>query len=102
MAFANGVYNRYDLEAAKILNDFLPDKLFDAHAHLYDASFVSGMANGGGAFSIRDRCEVSHYIEDMRPLLGDRKITLNIVTTPDAPMLDPDGGKPEGQCRFSC
>lgn len=100
MAFTNGEYNQYDLEAAKILNDFLPDKLFDAHAHLYDASFVSGMANGGGAFSIRDRCEVPHYIEDMRPLLGNREVTLNIVTTPDAPMLDPNGESRKASTEF--
>lgn len=90
MAFENGVYNQYDLEAAKILDDFLPDKIFDAHAHLYDSSFVSGMANGGGAFSIRSRCEVSHYLEDMKPLLGDREVHMNIVTTPDASMTAPD------------
>ena len=90
MAVKNGVYNSYDLEAAKILNDFLPDKIFDVHAHLYDADFVSGMANGGGAFSIRNRCEVPHYLEDMKPLLGSREIHLNIVTTPDASMTGPD------------
>ena len=89
MAIQNGVYNAYDLEAAKILDCFLPDKLFDAHAHLYDASFVSGMANAG-AFSIRNLCEVSHYLEDMKPLLGDREVHLNIVTTPDASMTQPD------------
>lgn len=90
MAFQNGVYSQYDLEASKILNDFLPDKIFDVHAHLYDSSFVSGMANNGGAFSIRDCCEVSHYLEDMKPLLGEREIRLNIVTTPDASMTAPD------------
>ena len=89
MAIQNGVYNAYDLEAAKILDSFLPDKLFDAHAHLYDASFVSGMANAG-AFSIRNLCEVSHYLEDMKPLVGDREVHLNIVTTPDASMTQPD------------
>lgn len=89
MAILNGVFNSYDLEAAKILDDFLPDEIFDAHAHLYDSSFVSGMANGGGAFSLRSSCEVSHYLEDMRPILGDRSITLNIVTTPDASMTEP-------------
>ena len=89
MAIQNGVYNAYDLEAAKILDSFLPDKLFDAHAHLYDASFVSGMANAG-AFSIRKLCEVSHYLEDMKPLVGDREVHLNIVTTPDASMTQPD------------
>lgn len=90
MAFQNGVYNQYDLEAAKILDDFLPDRLFDAHAHLYDASFVSGSANGGGAFAIRDRCEVPQYLEDMKPLLGDRQVRLNIVTTPDGSMAEAD------------
>ena len=89
MAFENGVYNQYDLEAAKILDDFLPDKIFDVHAHLYDASFVSGMADAG-AFSIRNLCEVPQYLEDMRPLLGKREICLNIVTTPDASMTAPD------------
>lgn len=89
MAIQNGVYNAYDLEAAKMLDSFLPDKLFDAHAHLYDASFVSGMANAG-AFSIRNLCEVSHYLEDMKPLVGDREVHLNIVTTPDASMTQPD------------
>lgn len=89
MAFQNGIYNRYDLEAAKILDDFLPDQIFDAHAHLYDASFVSGMANAG-AFSIRNRCEVTQYLEDMKPLLGSRQVRLNIVTTPDASMTAPD------------
>jgi len=86
----NGVYTSYDLEAAQILNDFLPDQLFDAHAHLYDASFVSGMANGGGAFSIRDHCGVPEYLEDMRPLLGERTVTLNIVTAPDGSMARAD------------
>ena len=89
MAILNGVYNRYDLEAAKILDDFLPDEIFDVHAHLYDSSFVSGMANGGGAFSIRNRCEIPDYLEDMQPLLGSRKVHLNIVTTPDESMTDP-------------
>ena len=32
MTIKNGIYNSYDLEAATILNDFLPDKIFDAHA----------------------------------------------------------------------
>lgn len=90
MAIQNGVYNAYDLEASTILDDFLPDRIFDAHAHLYDASFVSGMANGGGAFSMRGLCEVPHYMEDMKPLLGDREIHLNIVTTPEASMSAPD------------
>lgn len=89
MTYQNGVYNDYDREAAKILDDFLPDRIFDAHAHLYNASFISGMANSGGAFSIRDHCEIPQYMEDMRPLLGERQVRLNIVTTPDGTMASP-------------
>lgn len=87
MSACNGQYNEYDREAAKILDGFLPDKIFDAHAHLYDAAFVPDMASGG-AFALRARCEVSHYLEDMKPLLGDREVRLNIVTAPDASMAD--------------
>ena len=100
MIMQNGVYNNYDLEAAKILSDFLPDKIFDAHAHLYDASFVSGMANGGGAFSIRDHCGVSEYLEDMQPLLGNRPVTLNIVTTPDGSMAKADSPDRQASTAF--
>ena len=90
MAYKNGVYKQYDLEAAQILNDFLPEKIFDAHVHLYDGAFVSGQANGGGAFAIRDHCEVCDYLEDMKPLLGNRQVRMNIVTTPDGSMAAPD------------
>jgi len=89
MTFRDGVYSQYDLKAAKILDDFLPDQIFDAHAHLYDASFISGMANSD-AFAIRNRCGVTQYIEDMKPLLGDRQVRLNIITTPDASMAKAD------------
>lgn len=100
MAFKNGVYNAYDLEAAKKLDAFMPDKIFDAHAHLYDESFISGDANDGGAFSIRTRCEVPDYLEDMHYLFGNREIRMNIVTTPDAAMVDPKGEKRQASVAF--
>ncbi len=28
------IYNKQDVEAAKIIDAFLPDKLFDAHMHI--------------------------------------------------------------------
>lgn len=86
MSFKNGVYNEHDLKAAKILDGFLPDKIFDAHAHLYDLCFVPSVASGEGAFTLRRRCEVDDYIEDMKTLLGNREIKLNIITAPDASM----------------
>jgi glutamate-1-semialdehyde 2,1-aminomutase len=89
MMFVNGEYNEYDLEAARILDSFLPERIFDAHAHLYDASFAPNMT-AAGAFALRKHCTIPEYLEDMRALLGNREIRLNIVTTPDASMACAD------------
>ena len=35
MNFGADLYNKCDFEAIKILGDFLPDKIFDAHAHTF-------------------------------------------------------------------
>ena len=40
MLNSTAVYTKHDYEAIKILEDFLPDKIFDAHAHLYDSAFL--------------------------------------------------------------
>ena len=97
----NGVYNQYDYEAAKILADFLPDKIFDAHAHLYDQSFIPNMCGPDTCFALRKRCEVSDYLEDMAPLFGPGKeVRLNILTTPDPTMADPSTGNREASTAF--
>ena len=89
MSVEDGVFNEYDLEAAKILDGFLPNELFDAHVHPYDNSFITGLCNTGGCFDMRPRVDVDHILNDMRPLFGDRKMHLNLVTTPDAMQRDP-------------
>lgn len=91
MQYKNGIYTKYDMEAAKILDSFLPNRLFDAHAHLYHESFMDAGANSAGAFSIRKSCYTEDYITDMRPLIGERQVRLNVVTSPDAKMSDPRG-----------
>lgn len=88
MKHIDGEYSRYDLEAAKKIDEFLPDKIFDTHAHLYDASFTPNISKVS-AFALRSRCEVSDYVEDMKVLLGNREARLNIITLPDADMADP-------------
>ena len=45
----NYVLNSYDLEAAKRLEDFLPDCLFDAHMHI-----SHNKETGGGHTSLED------------------------------------------------
>ena len=101
MRIADGVYNDYDREAAKILDDFLPARIFDAHAHLYDASFIPVMGAPGGCFAMRPRCGVHEYLEDMAPLFGTgREIRLNIITTPDVTMADPATGNRQASTEF--
>ncbi len=69
----DNIYNAYDLEAAKILDDFLPPRLFDAHMHL------SHLPSTG-----RDRLDIDGYRRDMRPLIGDRELRCNGIVMPMA------------------
>lgn len=80
---SNAVLNSHDLEAMKILNDFLPRKIFDAHAHLYNQTFMASI-NPGITYTVED------YIQDMGPMLcNPETLRLNIITFPDRSMSDP-------------
>lgn len=81
-------YTQYDLNAAKILDDFLPDKIFDAHAHFYDGNFMQDMYKGRTPESILP----DDYRRDMGPLLGGRQVDFNMITWPDRSMGDPSTG----------
>ena len=77
-----------DTEAAKRLADFLPEKIFDAHAHLLDTAHIP---------SIRARLDydlhldIDSYRSEMMPLLLEPKeLRLNIIAYPDAAMKQPD------------
>lgn len=59
-----------------ILNDFLPDKIFDAHAHLY-ADFFKPNVNG---FS--ENALYENYNSDMKELLLGREVHANFIPFP--------------------
>ena len=100
MPFTNGVYTEQDLEAAKILNDFLPDKIFDAHVHLYDSSFAPGIAKGSG-FRVSHKADFQDYLDFMKPLFGERKqIRGNFITAPDETMAMPDSPNRKASVEF--
>ena len=83
----DGVYTAKDFEAIKILDDFLPESIFDAHAHLYDVSFVPCLANNP---SMMGRCDMAAYRQDMVPIFGEKRdLHLNMVVYPDRAMADP-------------
>ena len=67
----NGVFNQYDLEAAKKLDAFLPDKLYDAHMHISNYPFYG-----------KDRFGFKEYYEDMAPLLCAREVRCHALATP--------------------
>ena len=100
MPFTNGVYTQYDREAAKILNDFLPNRIFDAHLHLFDSSFAPTISKGGG-FNSSTRADFQDYLDFMKPLFGeDRQIRGNFITAPDATMTEPDSPNRKASTEF--
>ncbi len=62
-----------NLEIKKIINDFLPDKIFDAHMHLYHKDYMVGNAE---TYTLED------YYKDVSETLGNRKISANIIPYP--------------------
>ena len=100
MPFTNGVYTHYDQEAAKILNDFLPDRIFDAHMHIFDSSFAPGISKGGG-FNSSTRADFQDYLDFMQPLFGSRReIHANFITSPDPSMTLPDSPNRKASVEF--
>ncbi len=70
-------YNEYDFEVAKIISDFLPDKLFDAHMHIsHNENLYKGLAN------------FESYYEDMRPFVKDRLLRANAILYPEISLKD--------------
>ena len=67
----NDIYSKYDLEAAKKLDAFLPSRLFDAHMH------VSHLPSCN-----RPLLTFADYEADMRPLIGNRELRANGIVMP--------------------
>lgn len=100
MPFPNGVYSQYDHEAAKILHDFLPERIFDAHLHLFDGTFAPEIAKGAG-FRLSKRADFQDYLDFMKPLLGEgRQIRGNFITAPDVTMTQPDSPNRKASVEF--
>lgn len=77
-------YSEFDIQSAAILNDFLPDRLFDAHMHVYLGSFMRQKFQGKDASDLLP----GDYYRYMSPLLGGRPVDLNMIIWPDQSMAD--------------
>ncbi len=73
------VYNELDRETAKKIDDFLPDKLFDAHMHI---SHYDSKRAGLNSFDT--------YYEDIKLFAKDRAVLCNGIIFPDAGLKNPD------------
>ena len=77
-------YKESDIEAIKILDDFLPDRIFDAHAHIFHSDFMRG------AFSENDATRsvgLEEYRDSMYQMLASpRELLVNMIPMPDASM----------------
>ena len=71
------------------LGGFIPDRIFDFHAHLYDMSYLPVMAGPGTLF---DECGAAgrrEYMKRQCPLYpGYKELRLNVVSMPDPTMVD--------------
>ena len=74
------VFNEYDLEAAKKLDAFLPEKLYDAHMHISYYPFYN-----------KDYFGFKEYYEDMAPLLCKREVRCHALGTPTDELKTPEG-----------
>lgn len=68
------------LDAIKILGDFLPDRLFDAHSHLFDSRFMPDLA-GKYPYELGGVQEHGQFFYDLLP--GIKDLRLNLIPYPD-------------------
>ena len=60
------------MDKIKILNDFLPDKIFDAHMHLCDPSF----------YPREEKVVLEDYYNAVKHIFGNRQVEMNVMPKP--------------------
>ena len=79
------VLSKMDAHALARLADFVPDKVFDAHAHLYDERFTTYFCRNKSADAL-EIFDWDRYQKDMQIILPGRTIHANIISYPDKHM----------------
>ncbi len=71
------------------LDGFLPDKIFDAHAHIFSSAFLPETHKEGE----ENVADLETYLANMSPLLLlPRELRVNMITYPDPSMADKSSG----------
>ena len=74
-------WNDLDREVLAKLQSFIPDKVFDAHAHLHKAEYC---APGVNMFQAYGTADMERLLKDQKELYGNRKFRGLILPTPSA------------------
>lgn len=86
----NRILSPEDLEAIALLDEFLPDKIFDMHMHIGSAEICPRMWKNDSIFAqCGEYNTMDTYIRDNGRFFGDRKLRANMIVCPDASMVGP-------------
>lgn len=97
----NIVLSQEDQKAIQMLDDFLPDKIFDMHMHIGSREICPRMwANSSIFAQCGDENTMDSYIRDNGRFFGKRKIRANMIVCPDATMCDPGSGHRDAGTRL--
>lgn len=78
-----------DRKVIELLRGFIPERVFDAHCHMYEASFIPRAANPDGVFCL-ERNTPDDYAAHMKPFLpGVETLRLNLIPMPDPALRNP-------------
>ncbi len=82
-------FTQDDRDGIKRLEDFLPDKIFDVHAHLTNSAFMPCTNFPEGRLNL----DAKTYRKEMMPMLGNPKeLRANFIVFPDTAMGDLKSG----------
>ena len=78
------IFEKSDFEVIQILKDFLPEYIYDAHAHLFDTDFLPEVQTPD---SNRVVCGLEEYRKTYEVMLGmPKKLCVNMIPFPDKSM----------------
>ncbi len=83
------LYTKDDLDGIKRLESFLPDKIFDVHAHLTNSEFMPSTIFPDGSLNL----DAKTYRKEMTTMLGNPSVLrANFIVFPDKAMGDLNSG----------
>ncbi len=90
MLYQNITVTDRDKDIINRLSGFLPDRIFDTHAHIYDSNFLPNVHPAAYGRSVGD---LNSCTKSLMPILcNPKELRLNMIIFPDAAMANPATG----------